>query len=354
MSQQQLISRFRRLRIFLCDFVLAPLLLLCLLNAELVTYGLRMGKGQLTIVWNARPFEEVYADAAVSDSVKAQLRLIEEIKQFAYDSIGLKHSDNYTTFFDQKGQRLMYVVSGAERFELKPYEWSFPVVGDVPYRGFFNEEKAREEYYRLRMLGYDANIGGAAGWSTLGWFKDPVLSSMLRYDEGDLAELLIHELTHGTLFVKDSIDYNENLAQFVGVEGAKWFLRSKYGNNSSQLQEYETALAEDELKAQFMVREAKIMDSVYKLFTPRMTTAQKEQMRQTYFLYSWKRSTRLALKSDTAFPQRILSAMARFGNTLFLQYVRYEGRKDDFSVLFVNAGRSVREFVRLMTDRYGT
>lgn len=251
----------------------------------------------------------------------------------------------------------MYVVSAAERFELKPYEWSFPIVGDVPYRGFFSEEKAKEEYYRLRMLGYDANIGGAAGWSTLGWFKDPVLSSMLKYKEGDLAELLIHELTHGTLFVKDSIDYNENLAQFVGVEGAKWFLRSKYGKNSPELQEYETSLAEDEFKAQFMVQEARKLDSLYKVMNApakSFSNMQKEQMRQTYFLDAWRRATRLELKSDRTFPQRILSAMARSGNTLFLQYVRYEGRKDDFSLLFVNAGRNVREFVRLMTAKYGT
>lgn len=346
--------RLRYLRIFLSDFVLAPFLLLCLLNAELVTYGLRMGKGQLTIVWNARPFEEVYADATVSDSVKAQLRLIEEIKQFAYDSIGLKHSDNYTTFFDQKDQRLMYVVSAAERFELKPYEWSFPIVGDVPYKGFFDQEKAKEEYYRLRMLGYDANIGGASGWSTLGWFKDPVLSSMLKYKEGDLAELIIHELTHGTLFVKDSVDYNENLAQFVGVEGAKWFLRTKYGAASPELEKYETSLAEEEIKSEFMVREAQIMDSVYKMITPAMTTVQKEQLRQTYFLYTWRRATRLDLKSDTTFPRRILSSMARSGNTLFLQYVRYEGRKDDFSLMFADVGQSVREFVRMMTEKYGT
>lgn len=346
--------RFRYLRIFLSDFVLAPLLLLCLVNADLVTYGLRMGKGQLTIVWNARPFEEVYADASVSDSVKAQLRFIDEIRQFAYDSIGLKHSDNYTTFFDQKDQRLMYVVTAAERFELKAHKWSFPVVGEVPYKGFFDKEKAQEEYFRLRMLGYDANIGGASGWSTLGWFKDPVLSSMLKYEEGDLAELIIHELTHGTLFVPDSVDYNENLAQFVGVEGAKWFLRTKYGEHSSELEAYERSMAEDEMKSQFMVREAKALDSMYKSFAPDLTIAQREQLRQQRFLSTWHNATTLELKGDTLFPKRILSAMAHSGNTVFLQYVRYEGRKDDFSVVFGKAGGNLRAFVQQMVAQYGT
>jgi predicted aminopeptidase len=345
--------RFRYLRIFLSDFVLAPLLMLGLFNAELVVYGLRMGKGQLTIVWNARPFGEVYADPAVSDSVKAQLHLIDEIKQFAYDSIGLKYSDNYTTFFDQKGQRLMYVVTGAERFKLEAYTWNFPVVGEVPYKGFFEEKKAKEEYYRLRMLGLDANIGGAAGWSTLGWFRDPVLSSMLQYDEANLAELIIHELTHGTLFVKDSVDYNENLAQFVGVEGAKWFLRSKYGADSEELRAYLTSMEEDERKTTFMLEQAEFLGSVYSSFEAAMADQEKEMLKRKTFLLIWQRAHDLVLKSDPAFADRVLDRMTRSGNTMFLQYTRYEGKRDDFSAEFSRSGNDLRLFVKNMVVKYG-
>jgi len=346
--------RFRYFRIFFSDFVLMPAIIFCLLNVSLLTYALRMAKGQLTIVMEAREFSEAYADPEVSDSVKEKLHLIDEIKQFAYDSIGLKRSDNYTSFYDQKGKRLIYVVTAAEPFELKAHKWSFPVLGEVPYKGFFDGKMAKAEYYNLRMQGLDANVGGASGWSTLGWFRDPVLSSMLNNNEADLAELIIHELTHGTLFVKDSVEYNENLAQFVGVEGAKWFLRSKYGENSVQLKDYLTSLSEEEIKTQFMLDEAKAMDSVYKSFTPGMSVIQKNNEKRKYFLIIWRRAEKLELRTDSTFADRILSKTARSGNTVFLQYIRYEGKRDDFSDQFNNSGNNLRQFVQNMVVKYGS
>lgn len=347
------VSRLRFFRSVLTDVVLLPVVLFCVLNVSLVTYGIRMGQGQLNIVWNARPFEEVYADPAVSDSVKTKLRLIDEIRRFAYDSIGLKPSDNYTTFFDQKDQRLMYVVTGAERYQLKAYTWTFPVVGEVPYKGFFDEKKAKEEYYRLRALGYDANIGGAAGWSTLGWFRDPVLSSMLNYNEANLAELIIHELTHGTLFVKDSVDYNENLAQFVGVEGAKWFLRVKYGTDSQELQAYLTAMKEDEQKTAFMLEQAKFLGSVYVSLDAALAENEKAKIKQRAMLQIWQRAAQFDLQSDPSFAERLLGRMPKAGNTMFLQYTRYEGKRDDFSVEFSRCANDLQLFVRNMVVRYG-
>ncbi len=313
-----------------------------------------MGKGQLSIVWGARDFEEVFADPEVSDSVKAKLHLIEEIKLFAYDSIGLKHSDNYTAFYDQKDQRLMYVVTGAEKFQLKPYTWSFPVVGEVPYKGFFDAAKAKEEYFRLKMLGLDADIGGASGWSTLGWFKDPVLSSMLNRSEADLAELIIHELTHGTLFVTDSVEYNENLAQFVGVEGAKWFLRSKYGENSMELQAYLTSMEEDDKKTQFMLQQAKFLDTVYKSLEPTLSEQEKLIIKKKTFLLFWDRARDLKLEGDNDFPDRLLRRMSKSGNTMFLQYTRYQAKQNDFSSDFSRCKSDLKLFVQNMVAKYGT
>ena len=341
-------SRLRIIRVVLSDLVLLPAFLFGLFNADLVTYGIRMGKGQLTIVWEARDFEEVFADPNVSDSIKAKLHLIEEIKRFAYDSIGLKHSDNYTTFYDQKDQRLMYVVTASEKFALKPFKWDFPVVGEVPYKGFFDGEKAKQEYFRLRMLGYDADIGGASGWSTLGWFKDPVLSSMLNRSEGELAELIIHELTHGTLFVKDSVDYNENLAQFVGVEGAKWFLKTKYGADSNELSNYLLGMKEDEIKTNFLLSQGKFLDTVYRSFETSLSAEQKDLLKRKSYLLIWQHAAQLNLNADPGFADRLLGKMSRSGNTLFLQYTRYEGKRDDFSSLLESVHGNLRDFVTNM------
>lgn len=344
--------RLRYIRAVSSDILLLPLLVFCLFNASLVTYGLRMGKGQLDIVMGARDFEDVFADENADIKVKDRLRLIEKIRMFAFDSIGLKPVDNYTTFYDQKGQRLMYVVTASERFELKAHLWHFPYLGDVPYKGFFDETKAQEEYNRLKILGLDADIGGASGWSTLGWFKDPVLSSMLNRSEGDLAELIIHELTHGTIFVKDDVEYNENLAQFVGVEGAKWFLRTHYGEDSPEVKHYLASLEDEDIRTQFMLAQAKYLDSVYRSFQPAEPVISMERKKRMAFLEISKRAEELPLKSDTAFAQRMQSRMDKSGNTVFLQYIRYEGKRDDFTAAFRAAGNDLRRFVAIMKEKY--
>lgn len=347
--------RFRYFRVFFSDFVLLPAIVFCLMNVPLMTYALRMLKGQLTIVVNARDFSEVYADPEVSDSIKAKLHLIDEIKQFAYDSIGLKPSDNYTTFYDQKGQRLMYVVTASARFDLKAHLWHFPILGDVPYKGFFNESQAKLEYERLKSAGLDADIGGASGWSTLGWFRDPVLSSMLKRSEGDLAELIIHELTHGTLFVKDSVDYNENLAQFIGEEGAKWFLKSRYGPESPQLQAYISGNIDEEKRAAFMLKEATWLNLQYhNSFTAGMSNLQKDQSKKECFAMIVADADTLQLQSDSTFAARLRERLSKSGNTIFLQYTRYEAKQDDFSDQFILGGNNLREFVKNMVAKYGS
>lgn len=345
--------RFRYIRIILNDIILLPLFLFCIFNASLVTYGLRMGKGQLDIVMNAKQIDDVLVNPALEKDVRYKLELIQRIRQFAFDSIGLKPVDNYTTYFDQKGQRLLYVVTASERFELKAYQWHFPWLGDVPYKGFFDEEKAKEEHERLKLLGYDVDIGGASGWSTLGWFKDPVLSSMLKRSEGDLAELIIHELTHGTIYVKDSADYNENLAQFVGVEGAKWFLRAEYGDSSVQLAKYIASLEDEEIRTEFMLAQSRYLDSVYHAFSPAADVLSKQYRKHVAFAVIVERARKLDLKSDTTFASRIKRKLKSSGNTMFMSYIRYEGKKDDFSAEFKASGKNLRVLVDEMKLRYG-
>lgn len=216
----------------------AVIVLLCLFNCNSVWYGITQGRGQLKIVWNAKPLDDFLTDKEFPDSLKAKVCLIKEIKQFAFDSLGIYPSKNYTKMYDQKGKPGMYVVTACEPFALKPYKWSFPIVGEFSYKGYFKEKKAIKEAKRLNKKGFDTDIGEVNAWSTLGWFKDPVMSSMLQKSEGQLARLLIHELTHGTIFVKNDVQFNENLASFIGDKGALLFLKHKYGDSSKVMTSY--------------------------------------------------------------------------------------------------------------------
>src|SRR5690606_3806447 len=109
-----------------------------------------------------------------------------------------------------------WTVSASDPWRLQPYEWSFPIVGRVPYLGFFKEEEAREKEQELIQKGLDTYLRGVSAYSTLGWFEDPLLSSMLNYEDHVLAETLIHELVHTTIWIKNSTDFNERLASYLG------------------------------------------------------------------------------------------------------------------------------------------
>jgi predicted aminopeptidase len=344
--------KLRFIRRVITDLIFIPLVSFCMLETSLVVYGLRMAKGQLNIVWNARPVSEVLQDPTVPDSVKTKLKLIREIKQFAFDSIGLTRNNNYTTFYDQRGQRLIYVVTASEPFAMKPHLWHFPVLGNVPYKGFFNAEKAKEEYYNLRGKGFDADIGGASGWSTLGFFKDPILSQMLNNDEGDLAELIIHELTHGTIFVKDDVEFNENLASFIGYKGAVWFLETEYGKDSKQLKAYLSGRHDDEVMQKFMLSCAHSLDSLYKA-NEKTDERQKLILKRRMMILFMLESKNLPLEMDAGFPARFGRRIMRSGNAFFMQYVRYGGKQHDFESDFAKYNGDLRKYVSELKKRYG-
>ncbi|MBT1704168.1 aminopeptidase [Chryseosolibacter indicus] len=317
---------------FIKRLLLALLLVILVLVAaywDLVVYGLRQAKGQLNIVWNARPVEEFLKDPQFPDSLKAKLVLINEVRKYAIDSLGLKDTKNYKTLYDQKGEEIMWVVTASEQFRLKAKEWEFPVLGAVPYKGFFNRELAIELGEELKKEGWDVSIRNPGGWSTLGWFTDPILSKMLERSEGDLANLIIHEMSHATIFVKDSIDYNENLATFIGDRGTEKFLISKYGEHAKEYQLYINE-NEDYLKfSDHMLRGSEKLDSLYKTMNENDSVSHKLALKTDMI----KRivSTLDTLTLSTAGPKPSSRYKERLpNNAYFMNFRRYQAKQDTF------------------------
>lgn len=209
-----------------------------LINLKHIIYGLQQGAGQAEVLWNAEEIEELLANPNFHDSVKQKFKYIAEVKEFSEEHLGLTQTENYSTYYDQKGEPILWVVTASPEFEIKAYEWSFPIAGSFPYKGSFDLETAKEIQDEMIFKGYDTDLDEVNAWSTLGWFKDPILSSMLKRGPGSLAELIIHESLHATLYVKDSATFNENLASFVGKLGAEEFLAHKFGGNSIELRNY--------------------------------------------------------------------------------------------------------------------
>ena len=151
----------------------------CFWNCNSIWYGIQQGKGQLKIVYGAEPVSQFLEDSTYSDSLKEKLRLIKEIKTFAIDSLGINPSENYEKLFDQEGKPVMWVVTACEKIKLEPYYWKFPFLGKFSYKGYFDQKKAIKEEQKLKDQGYDTDIGIVNAWSTLGWFKDPIMSLSL-------------------------------------------------------------------------------------------------------------------------------------------------------------------------------
>lgn len=258
------IGRFLKRLLFYLGLVIV---FLVIVYWKLVSYGVSQAVGQLKIVWQARPIAKVLADPTTPDSIATRLKLIGEIKAFAIDSLGLKNTNNYTTYYDQHNLPVMWVVTASEPYALVPKEWSFPVLGKVPYKGFFNHESAIEERDNLVKQGFDVRMQNPDAWSTLGWFTDPVMSGMLDRGEGDLASLIIHEMTHATLFVRDSVIFNENLASFIGDRGAELYMKNKYGVAGKPYLDFIHENHDDGLFIRHILRGAGKLDSLYRSFT---------------------------------------------------------------------------------------
>lgn len=191
------------------------------------------------ILVRRRQIADVVADANVAPAVRQRLQLVLDARIFARDSLALKPEQSFTTYSELDRDTLVLVLSAARRDTLAQYTWWFPVVGSVPYKGFFDFRQAQREGAQMRERGFDTYIRPASAFSTLGWFNDPLLSTTLRTDSLNLANTVIHELTHNTVFITGHVAFNESLASFVGARGAAAFFRARSSERAAHLVELE-------------------------------------------------------------------------------------------------------------------
>jgi len=185
-----------------------------------IAYLTQAGLGQAKLLWNTRPIADVLRDPKVATTTRHKLELVQQAKEFAITKLGLHPSRSYTTFADIGAGPVSYALTACPAERLEYYRWWFPVVGWVPYLGFFHKALAEEAEQDMQRRGYDTDVREVPAYSTLGWFADPVTSPMLRYGDHDIVATIIHELTHGTLYLPGQGDFNESLANLIGMRGA--------------------------------------------------------------------------------------------------------------------------------------
>jgi len=184
---------------------------------------------EVRILRARRPIPEVISDPATDEDTRNKLAWVIEARRFAADRLGIDVGESYTMFTQLDRDTLALVVSAAPKDRLAPVTWWFPIVGRVPYRGFFSADDALEAEADLIAEGYDTYVRPTAAFSTLGWFNDPVLSTALQTDDVEVVATVLHELAHQYLFVPGQVGFNESFANFAGRVAAIEFFCTREG-----------------------------------------------------------------------------------------------------------------------------
>lgn len=190
-------------------------------------YLLQAAGGQMGVLAARRPVERVIADRSTPAPLRTRLILVREARDFATRELGLPDNRSYRSFADLKRDYVVWNVIAAPEFSVEPREWCFPVAGCVAYRGYFHQRSAQRFAARLRRRGDDVVVGGVLAYSTLGHFADPLLSTMLRYDDAEVVGTIFHELAHQLLYVRSDSVFNESFAMTVEEAGLEAWLNAR-------------------------------------------------------------------------------------------------------------------------------
>jgi predicted aminopeptidase len=225
-------------------------------------YLSRAGWEEARILAGRRDISRLVEDPGTEQATRLKLQLVLAARAFARDSIGLDVGESFTTYSQLRRDTLVLVLSAAYRDRLEPHTWWFPIVGRVPYKGFFDFGAAQRAARDLQSEGLDTYLRPSAAFSTLGWFNDPLLSTTLRYDSLDLANTVIHEVTHNTFYAPGQAVFNESFATFVGAHGAEWFFRARTDSVRARVarQDWE----DDKALGRFWTRLWRELDSAYR------------------------------------------------------------------------------------------
>ena len=200
---------------------------LLLLSFPTGRYLVRAAWEEALILAARRSITHVISDESTDANTRAKLQLVRAARAFAHDSMRLRTGSSFTMYSKLRGDTLVLVLSGAYSDRLKRYTWWFPIVGRVPYKGYFDYDAAKTARKELAAEGFDTSLRPASAFSTLGFFNDPILSTTLAGDSLELANTVIHELTHNTFYASGQAVFNESFANFVGARGAAWLFRTR-------------------------------------------------------------------------------------------------------------------------------
>lgn len=322
--------------------VLFVLFLLCAISITSCSpfYVLRAAYEESKILWRREPIEKALEKPDLDPETREKFRLVLEIRDYARDRLKLNVGGSYASYSYIDRANLTYVLTAAPKTELRPYTWWFLIVGHVPYKGFFYEEDAKAEAERLESDGYDTYVRTSPAFSTLGWFDDPLLTHLLKYDKVTLAAVIFHELFHNTLYVSGAGDFNESLANFVGGRAAISFFRDRYGEGSA---EHARAVRAWEEEVEFSRFIRSLADSLRELYAKDLAVEEKLGLKEDMLSRGrseWSEQT--AARPGHRF--RGFGQM-KVNNAVMMHFRLYLKELDLFESLYEERGRDLPQLI---------
>jgi len=241
-------------------------------------YLMQAAHGEWSVLHAREPIDKVLADPHTSPELRARLSEVRAARAFASSDLGLPDNDSYRSYADIGRPYVVWNVVATPEFSLQPKRWCFPVAGCVDYRGYFHQREARDFGLELESQGFDVVVEGVPAYSTLGKFGDPVLSSMLRYSDEELAATIFHELAHQLLYVRDDSEFNEAFATTVEDTGLERWLAHQ--GQTARMRAFREDQAQEQEFLDLLARTRAELVRLYASGLP--PAAMRERKRQTF------------------------------------------------------------------------
>jgi predicted aminopeptidase len=304
--------------------LLAPILL----SGCYAGYIARAAYEEGRILWHRKPIGDALARRDLPEDIRAKLETVLAVRKFAAEQLGLNVGGAYRSFAPVDQGALVHVVMAAPRDSLEPYTWWFPIVGRVPYRGYFDETDASAEAQALEATGLDTMVRPAVAFSSLGFFNDPLLTNLLKLSRIELAGVLIHELFHRTYYLPSDAMFDESAATYAGSAGAVAFFAATQGESAPDTIAAREVLESDLKFARFLLHEqARLLD----IYMSDLTKDAMLKCRDAAFV---------SIKNDYAALVPSLSGLERFdldkhplNNAVLVNYLIYFHDLDNFAAL---------------------
>jgi predicted aminopeptidase len=296
-------------------------------------YLIRAGWAEARILSRARPIDALVRDSTTDAATRRKLELVLAARAFASDSVKLDAKRGFTTYSRIDRDTLVVVLSAAYRDRLRYKTWWFPIVGSVPYKGYFDVRDAKRAAAELSRDGFDAYLRPASAFSTLGYLEDPVLSTTLDEDSVELVNTVIHELTHNTFYASGQAVFNESFANFVGTRGAEWFYASR--RDSARVELARQDWARQKTLGRFWSAVYNSVDSAFKAHP----ASKEERLRAREIVFAGARE-RFAREIEPALPgyDPKKPVKLHLDNAALMSRRMYRTGLDDFDAIYEREG----------------